>query len=76
MVRHERPDLEEAKDRLVVSLSADKRQLGELEDRILQLLQQADAGGLLDDEQLIATLNDAKQTSGGLGALVVMYRIR
>eukprot|EP00198_Chlamydomonas_reinhardtii_P006936 XP_001696272.1 dynein heavy chain 3 [Chlamydomonas reinhardtii] len=64
VVRHERPDLEEAKDRLVVSLSADKRQLGELEDRILQLLQQADAGGLLDDEQLIATLNDAKQTSG------------
>ncbi|GFR42277.1 hypothetical protein Agub_g3174, partial [Astrephomene gubernaculifera] len=64
VVRQERPDLEEAKDRLVVSLSADKRQLSELEDRILALLKEAAPASLLDDEQLIATLNNAKQTSG------------
>ncbi|EFJ52773.1 dynein heavy chain 3 [Volvox carteri f. nagariensis] len=64
VVRQERPDLEEAKDRLVVSLSSDKRQLSELEDRILALLKEAEPTSLLDDEQLIATLNDAKQTSG------------
>jgi len=34
VVRLERPDLEEAKDRLVVSISNDKRQLAELEDKV------------------------------------------
>jgi hypothetical protein len=34
VVRKERPDLEEAKDRLVVSISADKKQLQELEDKV------------------------------------------
>lgn len=38
VVRKERPDLEEAKDRLVLSISADKKQLAELEDKILKLL--------------------------------------
>ncbi len=38
VVRRERPDLEEARDRLVVSIAGDKRQLKELEDRILKLL--------------------------------------
>ncbi len=64
MVRQERPDLEEARDRLVVSLSLDKRQLAELEDRVLALLREASPASLLDDEDLVATLNNAKQTSG------------
>jgi hypothetical protein len=34
VVRRERPELEEAKDRLVVSLSNDKRQLADLEDKV------------------------------------------
>jgi len=34
VVRRERPELEEAKDRLVVSISNDKRQLAELEDKV------------------------------------------
>lgn len=34
VVRKERPELEEAKDRLVVSISNDKRQLAELEDKV------------------------------------------
>jgi hypothetical protein len=34
VVRRERPDLEEARDRLVLSISADKRQLVELEDKV------------------------------------------
>jgi dynein heavy chain len=33
VVRKERPDLEEAKDRLVVSISNDKKQLQDLEDK-------------------------------------------
>ncbi len=34
VVRKERPDLEEARDRLVLSISNDKRQLAELEDKV------------------------------------------
>ena len=62
VVRKERPDLEEAKDRLVVTIANDKRQLKELEDKILKLLKESQ-GNILDDEQLINTLNNSKLTS-------------
>eukprot|EP00951_Prasinocladus_malaysianus_P010352 scaffold75916_cov45-Prasinocladus_malaysianus.AAC.1 len=63
VVRKERPDLEEQKDRLVVSISNDKRQLNDLEDKILKLLKESE-GNILDDEVLINTLNNSKLTSG------------
>ncbi len=69
MVRHERPDLEEALGRLVTGLAADRRQLGDLEDKVLRLLRDS-RGNILDDEQLVATLNNAKVTSGGWGVSV------
>ena len=62
-VRKERPDLEEAKDRLVVSISNDKKQLQELQDKILTMLKESE-GNILDDEVLIDTLNNSKITSG------------
>lgn len=68
-MRKERPDLEEAKDRLVLSISADKKQLGELEDKILRLLKES-SGNILDDEQLINTLNHSKTTSSVISARV------
>lgn len=46
-----------------VSISADKKQLSELEDKILKLLKES-SGNILDDEQLINTLNHSKLTSG------------
>ncbi|KAG2448089.1 hypothetical protein HYH02_007114 [Chlamydomonas schloesseri] len=69
VVRKERPDLEEAKDRLVLSISADKKMLGELEDKILKLLKES-SGNILDDEQLINTLNHSKTTSSVISARV------
>lgn len=62
-MRHERPELEEALGRLVTGLAADRRQLGDLEDKVLRLLRDS-KGNILDDEQLVATLNNAKVTSG------------
>jgi len=62
VVRKERPELEEQKDRLVVSISNDKRQLKDLEDKILKLLEES-TGNILDDEVLINTLNTSKLTS-------------
>ena len=49
VVRKERPDLEEAKDRLVVTMANDKKQLHDLEDKVLHLLQNSQ-GNILDDE--------------------------
>jgi dynein heavy chain len=63
VVRSERPDLEELKDRLVVSIANDKKQLKDLEDKILKLLKES-KGNILDDEVLINTLNNSKITSG------------
>merc|ERR1740130_2085595 len=63
VVREERPDLEKQKNNLVISMSADKKQLKELEDKILRLLS-ASEGNILDDEVLINTLSDSKITSG------------
>jgi len=62
VVRKERPELEEQRDRLVVSISNDKRQLKDLEDKILKLLEESQ-GNILDDEVLINTLNTSKLTS-------------
>lgn len=118
MVRQERPELEEQRNRLVVSIAADKGQLQELEvcagcpslpvhiaglrersadycclhavtcpssvmrwltvtaccvgllcrpvqEKILKLLRESE-GNILDDEQLLNTLNNSKRTSAAI----------
>ncbi|KAK1890151.1 Dynein heavy chain 2 axonemal, partial [Dissostichus eleginoides] len=62
VVRKERPELEEQKDSLVISIAAGKKSLQELEDEILRLLNEA-TGSLLDDVQLVNTLQTSKVTS-------------
>ncbi|XP_038624757.1 dynein heavy chain 2, axonemal [Tachyglossus aculeatus] len=62
VVRKERPELEEQKDSLVINIAAGKRKLKELEDEILRLLNEA-TGSLLDDVQLVNTLQTSKVTS-------------
>ena len=62
VVRKERPELEEQKDKLVINIAKGKAKLQELEDEILRLLNDAQ-GSLLDDEQLVNTLQVSKVTS-------------
>ncbi|KAJ0006370.1 hypothetical protein NQD34_013643, partial [Periophthalmus magnuspinnatus] len=62
VVRKERPELEEQKDSLVISIASGKRSLQELEDEILRLLNEA-SGSLLDDVQLVNTLQTSKVTA-------------
>lgn len=62
VVRKERPELEEQKDSLVINIAAGKQKLQDLEDEILRLLNAAQ-GSLLDDVQLVDTLQDSKVTS-------------
>ncbi|KAF1777677.1 Dynein heavy chain [Phytophthora cactorum] len=62
VVRHERPDIEEKKNRLVVTMAQDKKQLKEIEDRILKQLSES-SGNVLDDQDLIDTLQSSNVTS-------------
>ena len=63
VVAQERPDLEETKNKLVISMASDAKQLKDLEDKTLALLQSSE-GNILDNEPLINTLNNSKLTSG------------
>lgn len=58
-MRLERPDLEEQRIELIVRINNDKTQLKGIEDKILRLLYHSE-GNILDDEELIETLNESK----------------
>ncbi|CAH0547855.1 unnamed protein product [Brassicogethes aeneus] len=70
VVRLERPDLEEQRNDLVVRINTDKNQLKGIEDKILFLLYNS-KGNILDDEELIETLNESKETSAIIEARLV-----
>ena len=62
VIRNERPDLEEKRTALIVSIAADQSQLLEIEEQILSMLAAA-SGNILDDTELIDTLKKSKTTS-------------
>ena len=62
VVRIELPDMERQRNNLIVSINTDKQQLLLLEDKILKLLFSS-KGNILDDEELVDTLNESKETS-------------
>ncbi|XP_063073303.1 dynein axonemal heavy chain 6 [Engraulis encrasicolus] len=62
VVRLERPDLEEQRSQLIVRINADRNQLKAIEDRILKLLFHS-KGNILDNEELVQTLQESKVTS-------------
>lgn len=62
VVRKERPELEEQKDKLVLSIASSKKNLANLEDKILHLLSTSQ-GSILDDEALVNALQSSKRTS-------------
>eukprot|EP00960_Hanusia_phi_P050219 760078-Hanusia_phi.AAC.2 len=62
VVAHERPELEDEKNELVVQIANGQKQLKEIEDKILFMLANSQ-GNILDDEDLIQTLGASKTTS-------------
>ena len=62
VVRMEEPKMEQQKGELVQIVASGKRKLADLESMILRLLSEV-KGSLLDDANLVATLNDSKATS-------------
>ncbi|XP_074141707.1 dynein axonemal heavy chain 6 isoform X2 [Sminthopsis crassicaudata] len=65
VVRLEKPELEEQRNQLIVSINTDKNQLKAIEDKILKMLFTSE-GNILDNEELISTLQDSKITSGAI----------
>jgi len=71
VVRKERPELELQKNDLVVAVAAGKRKLVQLEDQILYMLSHAE-GSLLDDEELVLTLQSSKTTSAEVTSQLII----
>ncbi|XP_019627758.1 PREDICTED: dynein heavy chain 1, axonemal-like isoform X2 [Branchiostoma belcheri] len=71
VVAEERPDLEEAKNQLIVSNAKMKQELKEIEDKILYRLS-ASEGSPVDDVDLIKTLEASKIKSAEIKAKVVV----
>lgn len=59
MVAEERPDLEEAKNQLIISNAKMKQELKAIEDKILHRLSSSE-GSPVDDSDLIHTLEQSK----------------
>uniref|UniRef100_A0A803TL59 Dynein axonemal heavy chain 3 n=1 Tax=Anolis carolinensis TaxID=28377 RepID=A0A803TL59_ANOCA len=58
----EKPDLEEKKNKLIVESAANKKQLKEIEDKILEVLSKSE-GNILEDETAIKVLSSSKVLS-------------
>ena len=69
-MRLERPDLEKMRNELIAKINADKGQLQSIEDKILTLLFSS-GDNILDNEELIETLNDSKETSAIIATRLV-----
>ena len=56
MVAKERPELEEEKNQLIVQSAKNKKQLKEIEDKILEVLSKSE-GNILEDSSAIEVSN-------------------
>ena len=71
VVREERPELERQREELILTMANDRRQLQELEDRVLRLLSESQ-GNILDDEVLVHTLSESKLTARSIEERVAL----
>ncbi|KNC97013.1 uncharacterized protein SPPG_09508 [Spizellomyces punctatus DAOM BR117] len=74
VVRLERPELEEQRNNLIVNIATDRKALKDIEERILKLLFNSE-GNILDDEELINTLNQSKVTSAAIKERVAQAEV-
>lgn len=74
VVRFERIELETKRIELILQISQDKKQLQELEDKILRQINDAQ-GRILEDEALINTLDTAKVTSETVNQRIAQSKI-
>ena len=63
----EKPELEEKKNQLILESAANKKQLKEIEDKILEVLSSSE-GNILEDETAIKVLSSSKTLSEEISA--------
>jgi dynein heavy chain len=59
VVAKERPDLEEKKNELIIEGASNKKQLKDIEDKILEVLSTSE-GNILEDETAVQILSSSK----------------
>uniref|UniRef100_A0A6E8VFP2 AAA+ ATPase domain-containing protein n=1 Tax=Anopheles coluzzii TaxID=1518534 RepID=A0A6E8VFP2_ANOCL len=62
IIKIELPEMEKQRNDLITTINADKQQLLLLEDKILKVLYSSQ-GNILDDEELVESLNESKEMS-------------
>jgi len=63
VVIQEKPEIEQKRDEIVVSMDADQRTLKNIENTILKLLSESTEEQILDEDTLITVLENSKKTS-------------
>ena len=72
VVARERPELEEERNALIIQSADNKRQLKDIEDKILQVLSTSE-GNILEDETAIKILNSSKNVANEITLKQVLY---
>jgi dynein heavy chain len=75
VVQYERPELEEARKKLIVETSQNKATLKELEDTLLEELSKETDIPLVDNVELITVLNTAKSKSVEIGEALEVAKV-
>jgi dynein heavy chain len=70
----ERPEVEQKRDQIVLTMAADAKTLKDLENNILKLLSEATLEEILDQDDLIIVLEDSKQKSGEINERMEMSK--
>ena len=68
MAAEEKPELEEMKNKLIVESANNKKQLKDIEDKILKVLSSSQ-GNILEDETAIQILSRYNQIIYGVGKM-------
>lgn len=71
----EKPEIEEKRDKIVLTMAADAKTLKDLENTILKLLSEATLEQILDEDKLIIILEDSKVTSGEINERMAQSKI-
>lgn len=71
----EKPEIEEKRDQIVLTMAADAKTLKDLENNILKLLSEATVLEILDEDTLINVLQDSKKTSGEINVRMEQSKI-
>jgi len=71
----EKPEIEEKRDKIVLTMAADSKKIKELENNILKMLSDATLEQILDEDTLIEVLQDSKKISAEINERMEQSKI-